>query len=193
MQTLSDRLIVAIPTMNNTLTLNAAIESVAMQEIPQLKVLIYDNGSIDGTPEMIKKQIENKWWRYIDLGIMETTEKSGGRVLNIPYMRYRLALATDKEYIFYLDSDVRLPPNCLEEIVREFEARRYIGMMGIRYEPLHDHVTMGATLMKTEIAKKIKWTITEQCECLNCIKELQALGLSSEYHPHLIARHIKYL
>jgi len=194
MDTLSDKVTVCIPTINSALTLNAVLESIAVQQILHLNVLIYDNGSVDGTPEMIRKQIENKWWKFIEIKLLETTERSGGRVLNIPFMRHRLALEAETEYIFFLDADVMIPPLALETVFNEFENRKYIGMLGIRYEPMHDHVTMGATFMKTEVARKIKWTLTtDACECLNCIKDLQGLGLLSEYHPYLTARHIKFI
>jgi GT2 family glycosyltransferase len=182
--------------MNGALTLNAALETVATQEIPRLKVLVYDNGSADGTAEMLKKQIENKWWKpeLIELKLIETTERSGGRTLNIPFMRHRLSQEAETEYVFFLDQDVQLPVLALKKVIEEFEKKEYVGMIGIRYEPTADHVQMGATLMKTEIAKKIKWQMTaDACECLNCIKELQNLGLVSEYHPYLQARHIKFI
>lgn len=191
---LAERVTVCMPVMNASKAINASLEALAMQEIPRLKVLIYDNGSVDGTPEMIKKQIENKWWRYIDMELSETTERTGGKTVNIPFMRHKLLGMVKTELVFFLDADVIIPPRSLEQLVKEFDESKGVGMMGLRYEPLHDHVTMGATVMRSDIGRKIEWKWTgERCDCMTCIKQLQDMGLDSLYYRHTQARHLKIM
>jgi glycosyltransferase involved in cell wall biosynthesis len=186
-------LTITIPTMNSTKTLSLVLNSLVIQRINiDFKVLIFDNGSTDGTVEMVNAIIKNNYYK-MDIRLIETTERSGGRTFNIPFMRYKICQEVDTEYLFFLDSDVILPPNAVLDLLESFKKRNDLGMLSIRYEPNADHVQMGATLWKTEIAKKIKWIIDENCECKNAIKSLLELGLKAEYHNTLQARHLRYL
>ena len=190
---------ICIPTKNATKSITMVLEYLLFQGI-ELNILIADNDSIDGTFEMLETQIKNNYWMRgghapINITLEQGGSVEGGRDKNIPYMRQFMSRMVKTPYIFWLDSDIILPPNslapCLEEFIKH---KSKIGIYGMRYEPHADHVQMGASFMETRIAKKINWKIDERCECQNAHVQLgRDYGLGSDYHDVLQGRHLKVL
>ena len=185
---MSSNLTIAIPTFNSAKTIKTVLTKLLNQSA-NFKVLIFDQGSTDGTLEILDN-IKPPW----DMKVMKgDIDMARGKSQNIPYMRYKLSQAIDTELVMFLDSDVCLTPHSIMQLVSEFRDRKDVGMMGIRYEPFNNHVMMGATIMKTSDAKTIEWRWDETgCDCNNCAKSLMKKNLSSEFHPHLMAYHLKY-
>jgi len=189
MKKLEDELTICIPTLNCANTLASVLDCLRYQGMERPKIIISDNGSKDGTLEMLRAMIKNKWFPF-DIKIQQFLERIGGMILNVPHMRFRLSEALKTPFVFWLDSDVLLTPYALPTLVKEMKKRKNLGMLGIRYEPLANHVKMGAVLMKSEVAKEVKWRIDKLCECTNCCNQLTLKGLKTEYHKTLQARHL---
>src|SRR4030042_4640238 len=187
-----EKLTICIPTLNNAKTISLTLEQLNIQGY-NLKIKVFDNGSADGTKELVQAISRNNFYPFLKIDFVEIQGMAQGRVQNIPYQRYKISQEVQTELLMFLDSDVILTPTAIKNLVEEFEKRPDLGMLGVRYEPLADHVQMGAVLMKTEIAKSINWKIDEKCECANAISDLAQRGLKAEYHPWLQARHIKFI
>lgn len=177
----------AIPTFNNGKTLMKCIDGILNQNI-KCCIKIMDNDSKDGSLEMIQTAIKNKWFGEVDIKISEAPDRV--RKLNILLMRYKLAQSVDTEFIMFIDADVILYPNTVSEMLKEFKENT--GMMGVCYVPYTDHVRIGATIMRSEVAKKINWRMDkENCECKNCANQLKEMGLETIGFKGATAQHLK--
>ena len=183
----------AIPTLNSACTIMPVLQRLFHQDVKP-KILVMDNGSKDGTPEMLKAAIENKWFGPADIDVQTAPQLLGGREKNIPYMRHKLAQAVGTEYLFFLDSDVLLPTHCMLALKGYMDENPNRVGVAIRYEPLADHPQFGAILMKTKLAKQIKWVHQAgQCECLGAIESLKKTNPAWDVviHPDYQAMHLK--
>jgi glycosyltransferase involved in cell wall biosynthesis len=190
-------LTICIPTSNNHITLGAVLSSLSRQ-YERLKVLISDNGSCDGTWEMLQMQIKNKYHAMLDIELFRASDM-GCRQLNITSVRRKLCSMVMTPYLMFLDSDVLLAPRSIPILYNFFlKEKDTVGLMGIRYEPTADHVQVGAAMMESKIAKLIDWDMNPtagECECKTLIVQLGRMtpALGTKYHPELQARHLKFI
>ena len=95
---------VCIPTYNRKTYLQQTIESVKAQTYRDYEIVIVDDGSTDGSGEMIKK---------LDCPIRYYWQENAG----LPKTRNRLIRLARGKYISFLDSDDLLVPDALERLV----------------------------------------------------------------------------
>ena len=186
---------IAIPTYNSAHSIWGVIEKLPIQGLKEINLIIADNGSADGTYEGLEAAKKNGWFkRFNSIEIIQCGHINGDKMVNIGYMRKKISDVLDSEYVFWLDSDVILPPFGISIILDELKKDKKLGMIGIAYEPNADHVQMGATAMRVKDAKKTHWIYTAQkCDCRYCIEQLTEQGLSTKYHDNLMARHLKFI
>ncbi|MBP9014835.1 MAG: glycosyltransferase family 2 protein [Smithella sp.] len=96
---------VCIPTYNRKLYLKEAVESVFRQTYQDYEVIILDDGSTDGTEEMIKE---------LNLPIRYYKQSNHG----LPHPYNRLAELAKGDFICFLDSDDVLFDNAIERLVK---------------------------------------------------------------------------
>jgi len=117
------RVAVIILTWNRVDDIVMCLESFADVHYPNLEVVVVDNDSADDTVETVRERFA--WARLIvnddNLGYV------GGNNVGIRY-----ALANGAEYVFILNSDTKMTPTCLEELVRVMQADRRIGITGAK-------------------------------------------------------------
>ena len=95
---------ICIPTYNREVFLKKTIESIVAQTYTDYEIVIVDDGSTDGTAEMLKR--EGYPVRYF------WQENSGDAAA-----RNKLIEVARGQYISFLDSDDLLPPDAIEKMV----------------------------------------------------------------------------
>lgn len=179
------------------MTLPAVLSSCFAQNF-QPKLLFCDNGSRDGTRALLDYGLENGCFPDGSVSVFAALDLAAGRRKNIPFVRYHLCQKVKSEFIFLLDSDVLLPPFVVSDMVKFLNSAKNYGCLGLRCEPFTDHVQFGCCLMRTVVARKIKWEqsrTTEgefRCECWHARKQLEEIGLTVGFYPDSQARHLKY-
>lgn len=97
------------------------LESILLQDYPGLEIIIVDNGSIDKTPEIIRREyplvkvIENR----SNLGYAE------GNNIGINF-----ALRNNSDFIFLLNNDTILDPGCASSLAKFMENNPDVGVVG---------------------------------------------------------------
>lgn len=105
---------IAIPTFNCEKNLLACLESIRKQTYKPIEIIVVDSFSTDKTAEVAKKY---------------ATVYSYGRdpkqvhAFGAPYQRNFGASKAKGEYLYWLDSDMRLPPDLVEICVNEIETQ----------------------------------------------------------------------
>lgn len=99
---------VVIPTLNEEAYLPALLDSLAAQSLPVLETLVVDAGSTDGTESVARARGA--------MFIAGSGLPGPSRNLGVRHAR--------GGWLLFLDADVRLPPDALEDIVREVRVRR---------------------------------------------------------------------
>ena len=138
------RILIVSPVRNEAAHIELVARALAAQELPVARWIVVDDGSDDGTAEILSR-LED------ELGFMEVI--SGGTKETGP-VRDRLAraaaprtfnrgLATvdprDYTHIVKLDGDVELPPRYFRELMARFDADPELGLAGgVLVEPMED-------------------------------------------------------
>jgi len=187
----------AIPFQNSAKTLPAVVASCFSQNFVP-KILLCDNGSKDGCRQMVDYWLSTEHEQFKTVKLITAIELAAGRSKNISFVRYHLCNLVKSEFIFLLDSDVLLPPFVVSNMVDFMNSAENFGCLGLRCEPLSDHVQFGCCLMRTIVARKIKWQQSHtaagefRCECWHAKQEVEAMDLIVQYFPDSQARHLKY-
>lgn len=168
---LDRQITICIPTYNSERTIRACVEEVS--KYGRYQFLIYDNGSTDNTREIIQDLMKTHDIMTRTIPHQEFQDKMLSKTRNIILMRTELAKDVKTPYLFFLDSDVILSEP-VEPLIDDLKSD--IGMAGYSYER-SSHLQMGATMLKTSLARKIDWGLKEhQCECLNARDCLYNMG-----------------
>jgi glycosyltransferase involved in cell wall biosynthesis len=104
-----------IVTWNRKEDLLKAIESLKAQTYPFKQIIVADNGSTDGTVDAVRE-------RYPDVLVLPLGDNYGachGRNMGTREVRCDLA--------YYLDDDITLAPDCIEEIIHVFQNHPEVG------------------------------------------------------------------
>lgn len=194
---------VAIPSFNAMKYLPYVLERLQHQKIPNLQVLIWDNGSNDGTwgylsnvcatNYFIKKSQEKNALNIAFFSHQQDLKKHP--YVNAMIARKGLSKIVKTKYVFMLDPDVLIKPLSLPRLKQELEDSEadYVGM---KYEPdaldLHKgqkHIMLGATLWKTEKFNSIPDFRNEDlkfgCDCNHCFRYAKGV------HGKMQAEHLK--
>lgn len=108
---------VVIPTYNRKMFLLKAIESVIRQTYKNIEIIIIDNGSSDGTYEVVKKIDDNRVKYYF----MENLGANSARNLGIKKSK--------GEYIAFLDDDDEWIDSKLEKQIQKIGEDNNIGLV----------------------------------------------------------------
>lgn len=121
------RISAAICTHNRGKLLSKAIESLLEQSIKRsaYEILVVDNGSTDGTRDIVKKFDREKNFKYI----IEPN-------IGVSYARNLAWKVAQGEIIAYLDDDAIACKEWLERIITAFRAIPNLGAVGGRVEPI---------------------------------------------------------
>jgi GT2 family glycosyltransferase len=110
---------VVVLAFNNQTDTIECLESVAKLEYPNVRTVLVDNGSTDGTPAAVRA-------RFPDVHVIEA-----GRNLGVPRgfnLGFEWALGNGAEYVFMLNNDTTVAPSILGELVRVAEENPRLGI-----------------------------------------------------------------
>ena len=112
---------VVMPSYNTARYIQEAIESVLAQDYPHKELIIIDDGSTDGTPDLVRG--------YGDRVTLITQQNQGSAVARNAGLQ-----AARGEYIAFLDSDDVWLPGKLSAQVQHLERHPEIGMVFARWQ-----------------------------------------------------------
>ena len=121
---------VIVPTYNRAPVLVEALDSAWKQTYRPIELLIVDDGSTDGTEELLEK-----WRRTCDNDCRFSLRYFFQENAGAPSARNLGLIESKGEYIQFLDSDDVLYPDMLQQIVNVFE-RKHCDFVHVGYEKI---------------------------------------------------------
>ncbi len=106
------RLSIVIPNYNGRKFLPACLRSIRGQTLPDYSIIVVDNGSTDGSRELLKREFPEV--RVISMG----TNTGFSRAINAGIQ------SASTPYIFLLNNDTELPRDTLEKLVSAAENKK---------------------------------------------------------------------
>ncbi len=103
---------VLIPARDEAHTIEACLRSVLDSTVQATEVLVYDDGSTDGTAQRVRRVQEDA----PQVRLMSGRELPSGWV-GKPHACHRLAEQAQGTYYLFIDADTRLAPRAIEELV----------------------------------------------------------------------------
>lgn len=187
-------LTVVIPTFNGSDTIQKAIGSLLVQGL-NLRILIADNGSTDGTLEMLTKAVSSGWYGNQTVELYDAKRAPGARRENIAHVRKFLADKVETKFMFWLDDDIKIPSYALRCALDIADQNPKLGCVGIQYQGFNHHMAIGATLMPSGVAKKLTWKYlpNQPCECQGAIGEIRKMGYEVMFMRKMTALDLNYV
>ena len=195
---------VGIPVFNCATTIKATLDRLTFMRIPNLRVICYDNGSLDGSMGLLSELVGRKYYQMqkdqdsctLNLSCFQGQHYNQHKHENILLTRQKIGELVQTEYVFFMDSDIILPANALQLLLEEFKKTNAM-FMGIKYEPKHSdmHVMFGATIWKTADFRQLPvqdFDARKSCDCKFATDWARAQGRPAEHHPWLMAQHWFY-
>lgn len=151
-----DTRLVIIPTYNEKENIEAIIGAVMKLPI-EFHVLVVDDGSPDGTADIVKRLMETTWQNRLFI-----VERSGKLGLGTAYIKgFKWALEHEYEYIFEMDADFSHNP---QDLLKLYDALANVGAdvsIGSRYLTGVNVVNwpMGRVLMSYFASKYVRFVL----------------------------------
>jgi glycosyltransferase involved in cell wall biosynthesis len=126
---MKDNYIVITPAKNESKYIKNTINSMIQQSIKPQKWIMVDDGSSDGTYEIINEAAQNHDWIKILKKDTNVKRAPGANVVNA--FNYGLSTVKD-EYIFIvkLDADLEFESDYFEKLINQFEINPKLGIAG---------------------------------------------------------------
>jgi GT2 family glycosyltransferase/ADP-heptose:LPS heptosyltransferase len=99
------------------------LESVRRLDYKEYDILFIDNGSLDGTPDVVRQSFPGIFM----IGLRTNIGAAAGRNIGI-----RFARENGYEYIFFLDNDAIVDPPALTELLRSAESSPLVAGVGAK-------------------------------------------------------------
>lgn len=120
---------VLIPARNEAANLDCLLESLLSQDYPFAEILVYDDGSTDATPEIVRSWAK----RFPQVRLERGTGLPPGWCGKQHACQQAAELARGERLLF-LDADVRPNPGAISALVTEFERQRVPYLSGFPRE-----------------------------------------------------------
>jgi len=187
-------LTVCIPTFNGSDTIQNVLKGLMKQGI-KLRVIIMDNGSTDGTPEMLETAIKNNWYGDMHVELYKMGRAGNTKQENISMIRKKLAELVDTELMFWLDDDILIPPFTLRLTMEEIRKHPQCGLMALQYQSFNHHPAIGASMMFTHLAKEVEYTCNggQPCECNHVKTQIEGKGFHAMFMRKITALDLNYI
>ena len=122
MNTPSRRYVLISPCRNEQQYMQETLDSVIAQSVPPTKWVIVDDGSTDGSSEILADYANQHPWIEIVTRVDRGHRSVGPGVIEAFYDGYAAITPQDYTYVCKLDLDLRLPPRYFEHLMERMEA-----------------------------------------------------------------------
>ncbi len=198
-------------------SLNVTLQSLEIgAQSLQVKLVLCDNASVDGTQLVLKAMAEKDpkdypggripdltvrkfWLGRFPAGIQiaepvpvnEEYPAGQGRMnAHMKVIHPRMLELVDTPYVLTVDADVEVPRGAVRTMLDALKNDPECGLVGISYAP-SDHVQHGLAMMRTEDKRLIQWG-ARGCTCRYMNDEVKRMGKNVIDLSPLSARHTKY-
>lgn len=128
---MTSRYVIITPAYNEESYIRFILESVVNQTLLPEQWVIVDDGSTDGTADIIRSYIINfPWIKLVTNPSFGDKPEGGSKIVKAFYLGYRAVDVSDFEFIVKLDADLTLPTRYFEEVSETFSAEPTVGMCG---------------------------------------------------------------
>jgi biofilm PGA synthesis N-glycosyltransferase PgaC len=122
--------IIITPVRDEALYIEKTLESVSCQTILPSQWLIVDDGSVDGTSEILDRGAAQTSWMKVIHRKNRGFRAAGGGVVEAFYDGYSELNDEDWDFIVKLDGDLSFPPDYFEQCFKIFDAEQELGIGG---------------------------------------------------------------
>lgn len=121
---------IGMPTFNREWSLGRVLQSVLQLQYDKsrIRICFVDNESTDGTIRIIEQFIADHGDKYEGV-LLEVQDSNISKARNVAF---QLAKGTD--YIFFLDSDILVPPDTLNRLLAPFGRDPDVGMVSLPWD-----------------------------------------------------------
>jgi len=123
------RFVIITPCHNEERYLPIVLETMVQQTVKPEQWIIVDDNSTDSTPELIKEYADRFPWIIYVRREVEKGRDLGVRVVQV-FNTGMAHVSAEWDVIMKMDADLRLPPDCFEKSLRQFDDPD-VGMAGI--------------------------------------------------------------
>ena len=123
------RFLIIIPAHNEEENLPFTLDSLQQQSFEDFKVVVVNDGSVDRTPEIIKKYTDTDS-RFQTVNLQKSAHQPGSKVVNAFKNGLETQNVDDFDIICKFDADIILPENYLETVGKAFKDNPEYGLAG---------------------------------------------------------------
>lgn len=129
---------------------------------------------------------------FREFRVFEPVPSHGNREKNVEHAYAKMLCQVETPFVLFVDADVAPPSGIVADMIEALDSEPELGIIGAQYDFTATHVKMGCSMMRTEVAKEIRWR-SKGCVCfwLND-EELPRRGLKARHLKEKFARHLKY-
>lgn len=119
--------IIVSPVRNEEKYLTDTIRSIADQTVPPVEYILVDDGSTDGTPEILKDAAAKYPWIHSVRRQDRGERKVGPGVVEAFYDGYHAIKTKDYDFICKMDGDLTVGPQYFETLFEKFAGDPFLG------------------------------------------------------------------
>jgi GT2 family glycosyltransferase len=128
--TAAEKVAIVMLTMNQRETTLRALRSLGVQDRRRFPVLVWDNGSMDGTVEAVAREFPEVTTHHHPTNLGVASGRNAGAKLAIEYF--------NPAYLLFLDNDLVLAPGFVEALLAPFTGNSRLGQTQAKLLYLHD-------------------------------------------------------
>ena len=148
------RYVVISPVRDEAEFLPRVIRSMEAQTIRPVEWLVVDDGSTDGTTEILLEAASRNAWMNVVIKPDRGERSVGPGVVEAFYYGYERMRTSDYDFIAKMDGDIEFKPNYVETLLTYFDRDKWLGSASGKIflpqgdklveERTHDEMTVGA-------------------------------------------------
>lgn len=121
------KIVIISPVRDEIEYIEKNIESMAAQTLKPVEWLIVDDGSTDGTTEILRNAQEKYSWIHLEEKPNRGKRAVGPGVIEAFYYGYERIQTADYDFICKMDGDIELKPKYFETLIRFFKEDKFLG------------------------------------------------------------------